>query len=668
MSANPCVDPVNLRRKKISLIYFLAVLAALLILPVFPASAEEGLRSVTINFSGTSGERQITVDFDDEWLLQPDNIYNHKLMQASFGLAAAGFRDKGLDLFHKDVNILDFFSKLGFSDPETEDYNKITSINTIGTAIAHKKIGDAEVIAISVSGNNYQNEWQSNLVIDDENRPEGFNTAADKVFARLKKYIETNHLTGSLRLWISGYSRAAAVSNITAAEAVDSGLFDAVYGYTIATPRTTKDPDADRYSNIFNVINPFDPVPMVPVPEWGFVRYGTDLFLPSMETDSAYAEKKIRADEYCMKAFGHALHYNPEVNSQLHTILDLTLFFINSSKSYKETYQNGILDIWKNRNPEVLILSILNTLEALPRITSYQMKEFTDTLDYLLQITYTNLRNQILRLKDTYWDPSLSMKENLMHEHFDEAYCCWLLSSDDPDEIFMNDPRYFHYSILGDVEVEVYDADYNFVLRIERDGTISADPADMKIDFFSRSESSPVKLFASRQDEQSLVIFPMDQVFYLIAVSHQDEDIRCAYVEYSAKELRANVRYVLSETVDKDNYFIGNIEPESMETLTDEGLFTLGIHMLEPWSQDIVYSPSAVMRLENTGIFHPTVRFFITMGGLFLLFGLFILILTTIGAGKGVAKGVKAIVRRGKTKTAGSNNSKNDADKEKLSE
>ena len=315
-----------------------AILLILLFAAFFPVSADEGLCSVTIHYSGAGKEQQtITIDFADEWLLQPDDVYNHKLMQASFGLAAAGFRDKEHDLSQKDYNILDFFSQLGFADPRTEDFNKITSINTIGTAMAHKKIGDSEIIAVSVSGNNYQNEWQSNLTIDDENRPEGFNKAADKVWDRLMKYIEDNQLNGSLRLWISGYSRAAAVSNITAADAVESGLFEAVYGYTIATPRTTKDTDADKYSDIFNIINPFDPVPMVPYPEWGFVRYGTDLFLPSMETDSAYAVKKLRADEYCMEAYGHDLHYNPVVNSQLHTILDQSLFFISSSRSDRDT-------------------------------------------------------------------------------------------------------------------------------------------------------------------------------------------------------------------------------------------------------------------------------------------------------------------------------------------
>ena len=481
------------------------------------------------------------------------------------------------------------------------------------------------------------------------------------------KYITANQLGGSLRLWISGYSRAAAVSNITAADAVDSGIFEAVYGYTIATPRTTRDKDADKYSNIFNIINPFDPVPVVPYPEWGFVRYGTDLFLPSMETDSAYAEKKLRADEYCMEAKGHTLHYNPEVNSQLHTILDLSLFFINSSKSYKETYQNGILDYWRNRDPENLLISVMTKIGNLPEVTIYQLREFTETMDYLMQIAYTDLRNQFMHPKDSYWDASLSVKENLMHEHFDEVYRSWLFSSDDPDEIFLNAPDYFHYSILGDVDVEVYDSEGKLVVRIERDGNITGDPQDAKSDFFTDPEPSPVKLFASRQDEQTLIVFPMDRPYNAIIYSHQDEDIRIAYVLHSAKELRGDVQYVLSESVKKGDSYFGNIDPETINELTDEELLKLGFHKIEPWSQEIVYSPSAVMRLENTGIFHPSVRYFLSMTGLILLFAGFILVLVLIGIGNGVTKGVKKVYNYEKARKTGMKKTGVDTDKEKLS-
>ena len=43
-------------------------------------------------------------------------------------------------------------------------------------------------------------------------------------------------------------------------------------------------------------------------------------------------------------------------------------------------------------------------------------------LDYLMQITYTNFRSQKFKMIKGAWNPSLTLQENVMHEHFDESY------------------------------------------------------------------------------------------------------------------------------------------------------------------------------------------------------------------------------------------------------
>ena len=53
-----------------------------------------------------------------------------------------------------------------------------------------------------------------------------------------------------------------------------------VYAYTFATPAAIRNPPREGYENIFNIINPADLVPQVMPAEWGYGRYGTDLFLP----------------------------------------------------------------------------------------------------------------------------------------------------------------------------------------------------------------------------------------------------------------------------------------------------------------------------------------------------------------------------------------------------
>ena len=91
-------------------------------------------------------------------------------MQSSFVLAAAGFRDGEKDLAHKDYNILDFFAQAGFTEPRTIDFDVTPTIDTIGSAMAFKKVGGATLIAVSISGNNYQGEWAGNVMVDDDNR------------------------------------------------------------------------------------------------------------------------------------------------------------------------------------------------------------------------------------------------------------------------------------------------------------------------------------------------------------------------------------------------------------------------------------------------------------------------------------------------------------------
>ena len=45
---------------------------------------------------------------------------------------------------------------------------------------------------------------------------EGFMSAAQLVIDRLAGYIATRGLQGTIKVWISGFSRAAAVSNVVA--------------------------------------------------------------------------------------------------------------------------------------------------------------------------------------------------------------------------------------------------------------------------------------------------------------------------------------------------------------------------------------------------------------------------------------------------------------------
>ncbi len=607
------------------------------------AETDDDVVQIAVSYCAVECDsRPIMAEYSDAWLLAPPDEFNQKLMQASFVMSASAFRDKTQELGQRDFNILNFFSRAGFTDPRTDDYNTATSIDTIGSAIAHKKIGGSTIIAVAMSGNNYNNEWLSNFTVSDEQRAQGFNDAAGKVFSRILEYISDYSLEGDLRLWITGYSRAAAVANITAADVTDSGLFGAVYGYTIGTPRTTKDLDAGRFDNIFNVINPFDPIPLMPFPEWGYKRYGIDLYLPSMETDSDYFTKKYSADTVSMQVTGVPVRFNPQVNAQLHTVMDFLLFYVKSSNAYKENFQNGIIHLWENREYKPLIRDIAEKIDQLGDVTLYQFKEFYNFLDYLCQVLYTSFRGQKFHPDDLYWNPGLSLQENLMHEHYDSAYLSWIFSSDDPDQIYTDVPQYIHYTVLGDVDVELFDSNGNFIERIESSGRILTDPESAATPGFTGGQSSAF-LFAERRGKQTFIILPKDQTFSAVIRSGRDQEVRYSFVDYSADAIQAGVRYIYFENLKADTFTEGFIDLFTVENLTDEDLTEKGFFIVEPWTKDVVYSPSAVMRLENTDVFHPEPLTFVTYAGLILAMALYLIVEGIKGTDQAVRLGVQKI-------------------------
>lgn len=618
-----------------------AVFACLLFFSAVRAQTEEDTIQIAVSYCTVECDsRPIMTGYSDRWLLGPADEYNHRLMQASFVLAASAFRDNTRDYAEKDYNIRNFLSRAGYSDPRTDDYDRATSGDTVASAIAHKEVNGTTLIAVAVSGNNYQNEWLNNFALDDRVRAEGFNKSAGKILTRIKEYIRENDLTGPLRLWITGYSRAAAIANITAADATDSGIFEAVFGYTIGTPRTTRETDANRYGNIFNIINPFDPVPLVPFPEWGFRRYGTDLYLPSMETDSGYISKLRMADEVSMKIAGSPVRYNPQVNAQLHTLLDYALFYIRSAYAYKENFQNAVIELWQTRDFKSMLQNLAKQAGDLGNITLYQMKEFYYFLDYLCQVAYTSFRGQKFNPDDLFWDPGISIQENLMHEHYDSAYLAWIFASDDPTEILTTEPGYYHYTITGNVDVELFDSNGDFIEGIKSNGEITIDAESVRTPGVKGKESGTI-LYASRDGSQTLIILPKDQNFSAMIYSPSDQNIQCSLLEYSAGAIQANVRYIYSQDMDKGTFYEGVIDRSVVDQLSKQDLTDRGFYIIEPWSQDSVYSPSAVMRLENTDVFHPSPFVFLTFSGLALLMAAYILVLLAAGLRTAVVRRIR---------------------------
>ena len=121
----------------------------------------------------------------------------------------------------------------------------------------------------------------------------GYFRASEEIYAELNRWIAASRDDGAeVAVLLTGHSRGGAIANLVAAELDDavadqSAQVSAVYAYTFASPATTLSDQAHdaRYGNIFNIVNPSDIMPYLPLRSWGYERYGTNLYLPAVDED-----------------------------------------------------------------------------------------------------------------------------------------------------------------------------------------------------------------------------------------------------------------------------------------------------------------------------------------------------------------------------------------------
>ena len=211
------------------------------------------------------------------------------------------------------VHGVELMQVLGFEDVQDYSLDSYGDDDICEMLIGHRTVscnGEVKVIvAIWVRGTNPSSmeEWSSNFNVGDLVRFfEEYDSAAGKIpresnadwtrktnhrgfdvcATRLLQYLQTYYLDefvtpeleanpdAPLVYWLTGHSRGAAVSNLMASYLIDEG--EEVFCYTFAAPYNTANTEAsaEKYDCIFNLVNGNDFVPMLPMPEWGFTRYG----------------------------------------------------------------------------------------------------------------------------------------------------------------------------------------------------------------------------------------------------------------------------------------------------------------------------------------------------------------------------------------------------------
>lgn len=243
--------------------------------------------------------------YSDSYFCDDSFQYKQQLATLSLCLAMSAFGSEDTDDYaEKSRNVEEMLTGdvLEFKNfAVTDTFKEKPGTDTIAAAIASKPFKDGNdkeftLIAVAIRGGGYEREWASNFTMGSAGEHDGFDRASNDVLDFIKGYIADpeNKISGDIKLWITGYSRAAATANMTAGK-IDSGesLGDNVtldkkdlYAYCFETPSGTVKSgsnDLSVYGNIFNIVNPNDLVTKVAPTAMGFRRYGYDRILPTRE-------------------------------------------------------------------------------------------------------------------------------------------------------------------------------------------------------------------------------------------------------------------------------------------------------------------------------------------------------------------------------------------------
>ena len=303
-----------------------------------------------MTFRSDHSETDLTHDFyyTDAFFENTALKYDHRLALATLGLVAAcGNTYRSDDLYWlegeagREDHIAAAYRELGFANPVCVGYQ--SSLNTpadrAGCAFAQKTLVQqgrrTTIIAAMLRGVGYGAEWVSNL-----------------------------HL-GTIKLWLGGYSRGAAVANLAAARVrreLPQIAQEDTYVYTFAAPAALTAADLPELqadydnnhtasgqlkadwagSNIFNLISSGDVVARVMPEEWGYHRNGNDRFLPA----TTYRNELDDLNIIESRMGGVPLRFDQlATREDVDSVIAAALRFCKSRENYHQKYEAAFMDM-----------------------------------------------------------------------------------------------------------------------------------------------------------------------------------------------------------------------------------------------------------------------------------------------------------------------------------
>ena len=264
-------------------------------------------------------DREEQYTYTDDFFRTDARIADARLRTMSFVLCMASFPSteaKDYDRVYRNAETL--LSEIGFEDfCVNEDFRRPPKEDTLGILAAHKRIvengRDMSVIAVGLRGADYGDEWADNILLGESGEATGFAASARILEAFLRQYLEDlgSKRTEHVKLWLTGYSRVAAVVNLVGAQidrdpAAYHTRTEDLYVYTFECPAAAPIGEERVYPSIHNFLHPHDLVPYLAPRVWGFCRYGNDEIPVPKMADEAFPVlyEKVREQ---------VAHLNPEM-------------------------------------------------------------------------------------------------------------------------------------------------------------------------------------------------------------------------------------------------------------------------------------------------------------------------------------------------------------------
>ena len=522
--------------------------------PKKPLKIDNGLFNYCSTITGKTASYYF--NYDEAWFNQDATMYNHDLAKMSIKLAMAAANTT-------PEYVEDLFDKLDIDENDRVISYPYPTRDTIGYAIGGKRLVDdsgneTTLIIVAIRGGGYLSEWADNFNVGLTSDHAGFMRAANTVKDAIYSYLEKIKPYSNLKVWVTGYSRAAAVTNILSERLTvearsmynTTGLSEkGIYSYSFETPRPTQsdvETFNNTYDNIFSIINPIDLVPKVaPATDgWKYDRYGITYYLPGNNTHSDYS----KYESALIQKYTDVIKMAGVVDSEVKTYLPENISQILYQADVFEGLVDGIAKFFINPKTYVLgnqdmITGVIESAMSEPKEPNKELRYVLDTFADVLPIMSSKfgLPSKIYKI-------IMEIKDCLGYAHYPELCLSWLEAIDGHTVTdYCSITRYRCITCNCPVDINVYDSQGKLVAAIVNDDV-------QKID------GSYIGAYID-VDGQKIILLPEDEEYNVEILASDTGKMTYTVIEHnidSGAEEKVVSYYQLD--IEKGDTFIGTVE------------------------------------------------------------------------------------------------------------